>query len=100
WDGPGTVRVVISGPNNTVVNNLAKIEEVRRYIAGDIAVLDPAVPIPTATVNTSAGTLPDGTYSYVYSYVNESGGETLPSPAVTATTSTGSSQVTLTGIPT
>ncbi len=99
WSGPGTVRVVIAGEDNGVISDADKIEEVRRFIAGDIAIDDPTVAIPTATPAASGGFMAAGTYTYVYSYVNSGGGETLPSPIKTAVTTTGVSTVTLTGIP-
>lgn len=63
-NGPGTVKVVLSGPNNEVVNYVL-IEKVRKHIAGTIALSPPrdftpfgAQPNPygmTATVNAGGG---------------------------------------------
>lgn len=101
WNGPGTVRVVVSGADNAAIDSAAKVEEVRKLIAGTLAISDPTVAIPTATVNNAAGTLAAADYQYVYTYMNEGAGETLPSPelAAVATTTGGTSTVTLENIP-
>lgn len=94
-NGPGTVKVQVSGTNSSQLN-AGVVEEVRQYIAGDIAVESPYeyndvadfVPDPMnpsdvgpnkliGEVVTVSGTgIPPGTYDYVYSYVNVGGGET------------------------
>lgn len=56
WQGPGTVRVVVSGNKNGPINDPAKVEEVRDYIAGDIAVVAPSTrpnSVSTVTVATT-----------------------------------------------
>lgn len=97
-NGPGTVKVQVSGENSSQLN-AGTVEEVRQYIAGDIAIESPYeyndvanwVPNPadptdegpnklkgTVIVDSGAtgGGIPPGTYDYVYTYVNVGGGET------------------------
>lgn len=82
-NGPGTVKVIISGPSNEVVN-YDLIEEVRQYIAGDIALASPrdffgtltADYGITATEQLGAGDIAIGDYEYVFTFVNVGGGET------------------------
>lgn len=101
WDGPGTVKIVLAGANSSQITDLNKIEEVRQYIAGTIAILDPTTnPITTSTA-TTGGAMLAGTYNYVFTYVNEGGGETKPSPAVTQVVPPGTStnKITVDDIP-
>lgn len=83
WDGPGTVRVVVAGAANSTITDPAVVEDVRQYIAGDIAILDPTTNPITATTATVDGAIPAGTYKYAYTFVNEGGGQTKPSATVT-----------------
>lgn len=101
WYGPGTVKVVLAGANNAQITDLAKIEEVRRFIAGTIAIGDPATNPMVATPSTTGGSMLPGTYNYVVTYLNEGGGETKPSPIVSVVVPAGTTTnvVALTSIP-
>lgn len=80
-NGPGTVKVIVSGPDNQLINN-DLVEKVRQYIAGDVAVDSPYKYLAGSTkpsldvVNALGGNINDANYEYVYSYVNVGGGET------------------------
>lgn len=82
-NGPGTVKVIISGSNNELVN-YDLIEQVRQYISGDIALASPIdylgdnvadYGVSTSVIN-SGGNIDAGDYEYVFSFVNVGGGET------------------------
>lgn len=79
-EGPGTVKVVVSGQNNTIVTDEV-LEEVRLHIAGTIAIEDPDQENASATtpVTVPNGGLEAGVYEYVYTYINVGKGETRPS---------------------
>ncbi len=97
WRGAGTVRVVVSGADNAAIDSAALIESVRLYIGGTVAISDPTAAIPTATQ--SAGSLPLGTYRYVYTYVNSGGGETLPATHIESVVASTTKDITLESIP-
>lgn len=100
WDGPGTVKVVVSGPNNEAIADADKIEEVRQYIAGTKAIADPTtVGTMAATPSNGAGALDDDTYYYAVTFMNSSGGETVISPLVSAVVAGAHDTVTLSDIP-
>lgn len=110
WYGPGTVKVVISGSGNSEITDAALIEEVRQYIAGDIAITDPTqAELDTAgtllTASNAGGAMAEEEYEYVITYVNEAGGETEPSPLLTdgvgtsITLGAGEDTVTITDLP-
>lgn len=82
-EGPGTVKVILSGAGSTAVSDDV-IEDVRAYIAGTVAIPDPdQVNSPAILARPTSGsevsTLEDGTYEYVYTYINSGKGETKPS---------------------
>jgi len=101
WYGPGTVKVVIAGANNSVITDPVKVEEVRQYIAGTIAILDPTSNPITGVVSDVGGALVPGSYDYVVTFLNEGGGETKPSPVITKVVVPGPStgRITLSDIP-
>lgn len=85
-EGPGTVKVIVAGDNSTVVTD-EKIEEVRQYITGTIAIPDPDQLAGPAASPEAGGSIEDGIYEYVYTFINVGKGETAPSPAGTAVVS-------------
>jgi len=77
-EGPGTVKVVVAGENSTILPD-ATIEEVRQYIAGTIAIPDPDQEFGPASLALPGGSIEDGVYEYVYTFINVGKGETKPS---------------------
>ena len=79
-EGPGTVKVIVAGENSTLIPD-SVVETVRAYIAGTIAIPDPDQESASATIalNTLGGGLEEGTYEYIYTYINVGKGETKPS---------------------
>jgi uncharacterized phage protein gp47/JayE len=85
-NGPGTVKVVVSGANGTLVNH-ALVESVRQHIAGDIALISPyafysgeLITTPDAygmvAVDSPGGNIDAGNYEYVITFLNVGDGET------------------------
>lgn len=97
WDGPGTVKVVVSGSGNSAITDEDRIEEVRQYIAGDVAIDNPTTN-PITFDAPGAGSVAAGDYEYTYTFVEEGGGETEPAPAVSYTNA-GTASIELLGIP-
>lgn len=77
-EGPGTVKVIVSGENSTTLPD-AVIEAVRSYICGSLAIPDPDTEYGPSTLAISGGDIEDGTYEYVYTFINSGKGETAPS---------------------
>jgi len=79
-EGPGTVKVIVSGEDITVVPD-SKVEEVRQFIAGTIAIEGPDTVNAPSSIAVPGGNVEDGTYEYVYTFINVGKGETAPSAA-------------------
>ena len=94
-EGPGTVKVIVAGPNVTLVDD-ATVEDVRQHIAGTIAIPDPNQEEAPATLAIPGGAIEDGIYEYVYTFINVGKGETKPTPASRVTVGTGNNSVEIT----
>ena len=78
-EGPGTVKVIVAGPDSTILDD-STVDEVREFIAGTTAIPDPDQTAAPATSPQSGGSIENGVYEYVYTFINVGKGETAPSP--------------------
>lgn len=77
-EGAGTVKVIVAGENSSILP-ATKVEEVRQFIAGTIAIPDPDQSAAPSALATPGGNIEDGIYEYVFTYVNVGRGETKAS---------------------
>jgi uncharacterized phage protein gp47/JayE len=93
-EGPGTVKVIVSGEDVTIIPD-SKVEEVRQFIAGSIAITDPDQENAPASIAVAGGNIEDGIYEYVYTFINVGKGETEPSAASRVVVGSGNNTVEL-----
>lgn len=93
-EGPGTVKVIVSGENSTILPD-SKVEEVRQYIMGTVAIPNPDQENGPAASVLSGGSIEPGVYEYAYSFINVGKGETELSAHVEVEVTSGNQTVQL-----
>lgn len=76
YDGAYTAKVVVMGEDNAPVSQ-SVLDDVQRYLSGDAVLTDPTVALTDAVGAAGAIT---GTLYYKYTFVDDEGAETKPSP--------------------
>lgn len=93
-EGPGTVKVIVFGENSTILPD-SKVEEVRQYICGTVAIPNPDQEFAPAAAVKAGGDIEVGKYEYVYTFINVGKGETEPSARASVILTSGNQTVEL-----